>query len=166
MEINEVYNNIKKWSENIEEIVYLSENLKGKEYIKNYKLKDIQHIDKFVRKCERCGKDFIPNPNFKKYQKYCDIHCRNQATRINRYEIKLDERQRPVDLLRKTIYERKYRARRDNLEIDIAGYNLILKRLSTLVKSRWKMTKEEYEKQLTDLQYDYDTLVRKGKGSI
>ena len=41
MEINEVYNNIKKWAENIEEIVYLSENLKGKEYIKNYKLKDI-----------------------------------------------------------------------------------------------------------------------------
>ena len=166
MEINEVYNNIKKWAENIEEIVYLSENLKGKEYIKDYKLKDIQCIDKLVRKCARCGKDFIPNPNFKKYQKYCDIHCRNQATRDNRYEIKLDERQRPVDLLRKTIYERKYRARRDGIEIDIAGYNSILRRLSTLVKSRWKMTKEEYEKQLSDLQYDYDTLVQKGKGSI
>ena len=154
-----------KRAADIQQILSLT-NIKGANYLLEYKLIDFMQILSLVKKCPKCNEYFFPNPTTKRLQVYCGAICRNKATNENKYVKHLDEYQRPVDLLRKNIYERKYRARRDNLEIDIAGYNLILKRLSTLVKSRWKMTKEEYEKQLTDLQYDYDTLVQKGKGSI
>ena len=163
MKNKEVCDSIKRWADNIEQIVCLA-NIKGKEYITNYKVKDLFIIDELLRKCERCGNYFLPNPNFKQYQKYCDIHCRNKATKTHRYELKLDERQRPVDLLRKSIYERKYRARRDNVVIDVDSYNTILKKLSVLVKQRWNITETEYNNKIADLQYEYDTVVQRGKG--
>ena len=163
MEIKQVVNSIKKWSDNIEQIIYLAD-IKGKEHIENYRLKDFQNIYKLMRKCERCGKEFLPHPNFKKWQKYCDIQCRNQATCINRYEIKLDDRQRPVDLLRKSIYERKYRARRDNISIDIDSFDILLKKLTVLVKQRWDLTEQDYNNKITDLYKDYKTIVQRGKG--
>lgn len=162
MNIDKSYEVIINWANDIEQMLYLLD-IKGKQYIKDYKLKDIQQIDKIIRKCERCGKDFLPNPNFKVYQKYCDIHCRNKSTRDHRYDLKLDERQRPVDLLRKTIYERRYRARRDNITINEEGYEAILRKLTLLVKSRWKLSQDEFDKQMEDLQYEYDKLVKDGK---
>lgn len=163
MKIDKSYKVIINWADNIEQMLYLLD-IKGEQYIKDYKLKDIQQIDKLVRKCERCGKDFLPNPNFKTYQKYCDIHCRNKATRESRYNLNLDERQRPVDLLRKAIYERRYRARRDNIPINEEGYEVILRKLTKVVKSRWKLSQDEFDKQMEDLQYEYDKLVEAGKG--
>ena len=166
MEVKDEYVNIRKMAINIEQIVYLLENIKGAEYIKDYKLKDIQNLDKIIKKCKRCGNDFIPNPNFKQHQRFCDIRCRNQSTRAHKYELKLDERQRPIDLLRKAIYERKYRAIRDNVDINIKEYKIILKKLTALVKVRWNMTEKEYNKRLSDLQYKYDQLVKCEKESI
>lgn len=162
MKINEVYDNIEKWAYDIEQITYLI-NIKGKEYIQNYKLRDLQNISKLIKKCERCDKYFIPNPNLKHWQKYCDIKCRNQATRDNSYKIKLDTRQRPIDLLRKTIYERKYRARRDNIDIDLVSYNILLKKLTSLVKHRWSYTEAEFNNKFEDLQYEYITIVQRDR---
>lgn len=159
----ELCNNIKKLSINIEQIIYLAD-IKGKEYVKEYKLIDIQNIDKLLRKCDRCGEYFLPNPNYKKWQKYCDIHCRNLSTKEKRTEIKLDKRQRPIDLLRKSIYEREYRARRENIEIDTEAFSLLLKKLTVLVKQRWNISENEYNRKMTELQEEYDTIVQRGKG--
>ena len=161
-ELNEVFNNVKKLSNNIEQLMYLTD-IKGKEYVKDYKLEDFQNIDKIVKICERCGKWFLPNFNFKQHQKYCDKYCRNEATNENRYKIKLDARQKPIDLLRKAIYETKYRIKRDKKQLDTQGLNAILKSLMILVKHRWEITEEEYNSRLSELQGKYETILQIGR---
>lgn len=164
MELDEVLNNVKKWAINIEQLIYLTDNIKGKEHLKAYKLVDLQQLGTVIKKCERCDNYFIPNPNLKKWQKFCDIHCRNKAVSEGVYQRRLDARQKPIDLLRKSIYERKFRANRDNYEIDMVGYGILLKKLTTLSKTRWNMTDKEFKKKMDDLHYEYDTLVRIGRG--
>lgn len=163
MEMSNVYDNIIKWGVSIEQLIYLVEDIKGKEYIQNYKLKDIQHIDNIIKKCERCGKYFIPNPNFKKHQKFCDKRCRNQATRDHKYILNLDEKQRQVDLLRKSIYERKYRARRDDSNISMDKYDILLKKLKVLVKSRFDYSKDEYDNMMYEFYKEYNRIVKEDK---
>lgn len=161
-EMNEVFNNVKKISNSIEQLIYLTD-IKGKEYVKNYKLEDFQNIDKLAKICERCGKWFLPNFNFKQHQKYCDKYCRNEATNENRYKIKLDARQKPIDLLRKAIYETRYRAKRDGNQLDLQGLNAILKNLSILIKHRWELSEDEYRNRLSNLQEKYATILQIGR---
>jgi len=148
----------------IEKLIF-STDIKGKDYILEYKLIDLKQLQSIVRKCVRCGEYFIPNPNNKRQQVYCGAICRNQATRKNRYVYHLDEYQRPVDLLRKTIYERKYRAIRDGKYFNIDEYEVILKKLTLLLAKRNKIAKDEYFKEYDELYRQYEIAVKNQKAN-
>lgn len=151
-------------SADIEQLIYLTE-LKGKDYILDYKLRDLRQIQSLIKKCVRCGEYFIPNPNTKRHQVYCGVICRNQATRINRYIYHLDEFQKPVDLLRKQIYERKYRANRDGKYFNLHDYEVILRKLSTLLSQRNKVSKEEYFTLYNLIYKEYEEAVKRQKAN-
>lgn len=162
MNIDKILNAIKEWSINIEQMIELSE-INGKDHIKEYKLKDIQQLDKIIKKCVRCGKYFIPNPNFKQHQIYCDKNCRNISIQQGVYTSKLDDKMRQIDLLRKTIYERKYRVNRDNLDVSLKEYNIILQELKRLSPQRNNISTNVFEEEMQKLREDYHTLVKRDK---
>ena len=163
MDREEIIQMIKQYADDMQKVINNTD-INGNENMQIYTLDDLKHIDKYIKVCERCGKLFIPKVANRTSQKYCDKYCRNQATRTQRYEIKLDKRQRPVDLLRKTIYERKYRARRDNIPLDTTGYDIILKKLQQLVRRRWEISQKEYDTEMSQLHREYDSLVMAQKG--
>lgn len=159
-----VLGDVVKKSRDIEQLMYLI-NLNGIEHIRNYKLADLMRVQSVIKKCVRCGEYFLPNPNFLHHQVYCGIVCRNQASGENRAKYKLDEFQKPVDSLRKAIYERKYRALRDGKYYNAGDYDIILKKLSRLLAKRYKISKEEYFKQYNDLCVRYKEAVKKQKAN-
>lgn len=157
-------NDIIKYATNIEQLIYFLD-VKGKDYAKDYKLDTLMNIKSVLKKCVRCGQYFLPNPNTLNHQIYCGIACRNQATRDIRYKYKLDEYQKPVDLLRKQIYERKYRANRDGKYFNQEDYNIILRKLSILLSKRNVISKNEFFKQYSDLYTEYREAVKKQKAN-
>ena len=148
-------------SRDIEQLIYLT-NLNGVEHIRNYKLADIMRIQSLIKKCVYCGEYFLPNSTAINRQVYCNIFCKNRDTNECRYK-NLDEFQKPVDALRKSIYERRYRAKKNNKYFNSSDYNLILKKLSRLLAKRNKISKEEYFKQYNELYLSYREAVKKQK---
>lgn len=139
-------------------------NLLGKENLIEYKFYDMQQLDKIIRKCNRCGKYFVPKLNNRNTQKFCDIECRNQSTNEHKFVLKLDKYQRPVDLLRKAMYERIYRAKRDNKKLACAKeYDEILLKLRQLVKKRKKISDKEYFKEFKELKKQYYEVTKSTK---
>ena len=160
MEVNEICTNIKKWAQDIEQYVYLLD-AKGVAHLKNYKLADLQEIDKYIKVCIRCGSTFVPNYNYRQWQIYCCKQCRDTATRDNKFILKLDKEQKAVDLLRKSIYERRYRAKRDNKAFNEQAFSILQKKLSILVKQRKTMKSKQFYNELDTLYDEYYRLTGK-----
>lgn len=157
--------NIKQLAEKIEYIISNTD-IKCKGNIAEYKLSDLQNIDTVIKQCKSCKKYFIPSFYYKNHQQYCTVTCRDTQTTIKKYQSKLDERQRPIDLLRKTIYERKYRTIRDNKLYKEEDYNVLLLRLKALNKKRWELSEKEYNSTLEDVHINYLEIVAKEKGQL
>lgn len=150
---------VTKRATDIHQILNLT-NIKGENYLLEYKLIDLLQIQSLVKKCPKCGEYFFPNPTTKRLQVYCGAVCRNVATNEHKYVKHLDKYQRPVDLLRKNIYERRYRANRDDKYFNEADYLAVLRRLKVLVKEKKYMSDEEYFNKLDDITRDYETAVK------
>ena len=131
-------------------------------YLYEYKILELKNICSIIKECPRCKKYFIPAYSNIVNQIYCDKKCRNVITRQHRYEIKLDKYQKPVDMLRKTIYERRYRFRRDNITVDETPYVAILKKLTALRKLSKVIPEQEFFNKLNQLREEYIQISRKG----
>ena len=158
----DVLSDVVKRATDIQQILSLT-NIKGANYLLEYKLIDFMQILSLVKKCPKCNEYFFPNPTTKRLQVYCGAICRNKATNENKYVKHLDEYQRPVDLLRKNIYERRYRAQRDGKYFNEADYQAVLKRLKALVKQKDLMSRDEYFNKLDDITKDYELAVKAQK---
>lgn len=124
-----------------------------------YRLKDFLQLDTVIRKCTRCGKLFVPKLGSIGIQQYCSDDCRYNSTLETRKIIKQDEKYHKIDSLRKLIYEKKYRAKRDNkpLKENISiAYEEILKDLKHLTRIRNKIPTKQFNK-------EYDILYAKYK---
>lgn len=154
--------NIESTAKNLDQLIILT-NIRGAENILDYKLKDVARVTKFLRKCQRCGEYFLPVYVNRSTQVFCGKGCRNYSTREHKFELHLDEYQRPLDLLRKNIYERKYRANRDNLKYNSAEFEMILKKISILLKTRKQVTREIYFDKVNKLYDEFYSVVEKDK---
>lgn len=128
------------------------------ENIIEYKYKDLFNLSKVVKVCPRCNKQFIPNYNSRNTQMYCGDDCRYNSTQETRKELHFDDRYRKIDNLRKLIYEKKYRARRDNKHIsdDMTDtYEVILLECKSLVKDRKKIKYYEFNQRYNTLMQLY-----------
>lgn len=128
------------------------------ENIIEYKYKDLFNLNKIVKVCPRCNKQFIPNYNSRNTQMYCGDDCRYNSTQETRKELHFDDRYRKIDNLRKLIYEKKYRARRDNKHIsdDMTDtYEVILLECKSLVKDRKKIKYYEFNQRYNTLMQLY-----------
>lgn len=158
----EIIGRIHELTDTIDTALGLLLRVNGKQNIKEYKYLDLLCLDKYIKTCARCGKQFIPNYNTRNIQIYCDINCRYEATSEKRYNYKLDKYHRPVDLLRKAIYERIYRANKLNKPIqNYDGLQEILKDLTALLKKRQLVTDEEYFKEFAQIKEQYNKLTHK-----
>ena len=154
------YARIKELADEISNIIN-GWNIIGKENLIEYRFYDMQCLDKIIRKCNRCGKQFVPKLNNRNTQKFCGIECRNQSTNEHKFVLKLDKYQRPVDLLRKSMYERIYRAKRDNKKLPCAkDYEKILFKLRMLIKKRGKISDKEYFKEFAELKKQYNEITK------
>lgn len=139
--INILLNGVNKHIQNIEAI--------NKQNIYDYKYKDLLDVEQILKVCPRCMKVFVPAYNSKNTQIYCSDDCRYNSTQDTRKELKRDRRYDKIDNLRKLIYERKYRARRDNKNIkenDLENFEIILLECKSLVKDRKKIPYYEFNK--------------------
>lgn len=126
----------------------------NKQNIYDYKYKDLLNVDQILKVCPRCMKVFVPAYNSKNTQIYCSDDCRYNSTQDTRKELKRDTRYDKIDNLRKLIYERKYRARRDKKNInkdEIEGYEIILLECKSLVKDRKKISYYEFNQRYNTL---------------
>lgn len=128
------------------------------ENIIEYKYKDLFDIKKVVKECPRCNKKFIPNYSSRNTQIFCSDDCRYNSTQETRKVYKQDDRYNKIDNLRKLIYERKYRARRDKKQMnkdELDGYEVILLECKSLVKDRKKITYYEFNQRYNTLMQLY-----------
>lgn len=128
------------------------------ENIIEYKYKDLFNVKNIVKVCPRCGKVFVPNYNSRNTQIYCGDDCRYNSTQDTRKELYFDDRYRKIDNLRKLIYEKKYRAKRDNKQLtsDVEkGFEQILGGCKRLTKDRKKITLYEFTKRYDKLMQQY-----------
>lgn len=126
----------------------------NKQNIYDYKYKDLLNVDQILKVCPRCMKVFVPAYNSKNTQIYCSDDCRYNSTQDTRKELKRDTRYDKIDNLRKLIYERKYRARRDKKNMnkdEIEGYEIILLECKSLVKDRKKISYYEFNQRYNTL---------------
>ena len=126
------------------------------ENIIEYKYKDLFDLKKIIKVCPRCNKQFVPNYGCRNTQIYCGDDCRYNSTQDTRKELKRDRRYDKIDNLRKLIYERKYRVRRDSKQInkdELDNYEIILLECKSLVKDRKKIPYYEFNKR-------YETLIQ------
>ena len=79
------------------------------ENIIEYKYKDLFNLEKIVKVCPRCNKQFIPSYNCRNVQQFCGDDCRYNSTQDTRKVMKQDGRYKKIDNLRKLIYEKKYK---------------------------------------------------------
>lgn len=136
-------------------------NIQGAENLIKYSCADLMHLEDFIHECSRCGMNFISKRSFKTAQIFCSADCRYNSTRADRKDKRMDKYERPVDLLRKTIYERMYRARRDGIDMPNADeIRLILTQLKVLRRKRNKMEYGEYLQQCVLLRDKYKTLIK------
>lgn len=128
------------------------------ENIIEYKYKDLFNIQKIVKVCPRCNKQFIPNYNSRNVQQFCGDDCRYNSTQDTRKVMKQDGRYKKIDNLRKLIYEKKYRARRDKKNInedELDTYEVILLECKSLVKDRKKIQYYEFNQRYNTLMQLY-----------
>lgn len=121
----------------------------NKQNIYDYKYRDLLNVDKILKVCPRCGNIFVPAYNSKNTQIYCSDDCRYNSTQDTRKELKRDTRYDKIDNLRKLIYERKYRAKRDKKSIsqdELDNFDIILLECKSLVKDRKKIPYYEFNK--------------------
>lgn len=126
----------------------------NKQNIYDYKYKDLLNVDQILKVCPRCMKVFVPAYNSRNTQVYCSDDCRYNSTQDTRKEMKQDSRYHKIDNLRKLIYERKYRARRDKKNMnkdEIEGYEIILLECKSLVKDRKKISYYEFNQRYNTL---------------
>ena len=133
-------------------------NAKYKQNLYDYKYKDLLNMNNIIKICLRCNTEFIPNYNSRNTQVYCSDDCRYNSTQDTRKELKQDSRYDRIDNLRKLIYERKYRARRDKRKMnkdEIEGYEIILLECKSLVKDRKKISYYEFNQRYNTLMQLY-----------
>ena len=126
----------------------------NKQNIYDYKYKDLLNVDQILKVCPRCAKVFVPAYNSKNTQIYCSDDCRYNSTQDTRKELKRDTRYDKIDNLRKLIYERKYRARRDKKSIsqdELDNFDIILLECKSLVKDRKKISYYEFNQRYNTL---------------
>lgn len=129
-----------------------------KDNLLEYKYKDLYNIESLVRVCPRCNKVFIPRYVTKSSQQYCTDDCRYNSTQATRKVLKQDARYKKIDNLRKLIYERKYRARRDNIPLTQNINNIfegILDELKSLTSKRKYLSEQEFDKIYNELHTRY-----------
>lgn len=128
------------------------------ENIIEYKYKDLFNLEKIVKVCPRCNKQFIPSYNCRNVQQFCGDDCRYNSTQDTRKVMKQDGRYKKIDNLRKLIYEKKYRARRDNKNLNednLDTYEVILLECKSLVKDRKKIQYYEFNQRYNTLMQLY-----------
>ena len=126
----------------------------NKENLYEYRYKDLQNMNAIIRRCARCNREFIPNMRMQNTQIYCGDDCRYNSTVTTRKVLKQDSRYKQIDNLRKLIYERQYRARKDNKPIsDIENkvFKSILNDIKKLTKDRKCITEYEFNKRYNNL---------------
>ena len=143
----------------IEQILKLT-NMKGIQYLPDYKLDDLKKIQSLVRKCVICHEYYLPNPVTKRLQVYCSPKCRNTVIKSSSVS-NLDKYKRPLDLIRKNIYIRRYRAQKDNKYFNEAEYSAILKRIQVLLKNQKYLSDDEYFKQIDDITDAYELAIKR-----
>lgn len=159
MEIEKKSNCIRTLMNKINECVN-DLNKDGILYIENiieYKYKDLFNIEKIIRECHRCNKKFIPKYNTRNTQIYCCDDCRYNSTQETRKVIKQDGRYKKIDRLRKLIYEKRYRANKENKPLKESieqEYINILMDCRHLSTKRKHLTQYEFNK-------TYDELMRR-----
>lgn len=144
--LNEIY-------KNIDDI-----DMDNKHNIKEYKLIDLENIDDIVKKCEKCGKLYIPKYYNKVYQKYCSKECLNKSTKEKRYVHNSDERYKVINNLRKLIYEKKYTAKKYNKPLSIElekQLNSLLLDLKQVSKTRKNLNDDEFRLKIEQIYTTY-----------
>lgn len=141
---------------------YVSQlDIQGKENFDYYYYKDIAEIDKLVKTCKRCGKQFFPSINFKHHQKFCNDACRYYTTLDTAKKKRLDYKERQIDLLRKTIYQYRYQCNRDNITLsktELKTIDYILNQLKTLRQNRENYTRKELANKVDELKTIYHNI--------
>lgn len=123
-----------------------------------YRLKDFLDIENIIKPCARCDRLFVPKFVSVGKQIYCGDDCRYNSTATNRKQIKQDNRYKKIDNLRKLIYERKYRAKKDNKEIPqtrLDVYNQILIGLKDLTRKRKHITLSQFNSKYNEIYTKY-----------
>ena len=127
--------------------------------LNEYHYKDLIHIDEYIKTCKRCGKYFFPSLNGKVHQKFCGDACRyNTTLETAKKKKKMDYKYRQIDLLRKVIYEYRYRCLRDNIKWSLnerITFERILVELTQLRKDKDNYGKREFDKIITELKTQY-----------
>lgn len=122
----------------------------------------ISDIDKLAfKKCKRCNKLFIVSYN-NTNQCYCSDDCRYGSTKSTRKtRLNEDIKFRAIDNLRKTIYERKYRAKLDNKPLkNIKLLDQILIELKHLQKEKYYLDCETFNICIENLRMAYKKAVK------
>lgn len=133
--------------------------VQDKHNFNEYRYIDMVHLEDYIRPCKRCGKYFFPKLNGKHHQKFCGDACRYNTTLETAKRIKkMDYKYRQIDLLRKVIYEYRYRCNRDCIKWSLEEkvvYERILVELSHLRRHRNDYNKREFDKIIGNLKSQY-----------
>lgn len=134
--------------------------INNKEYIYDYKLSDIVDTNNIIRKCRTCGKEFVPSNKTRGSQCFCGDECRYYSTKEHKHTLKQDARYIKIDNLRKLIYERRYRAKRDGKEITQEQskiFDYVIAELKKLTHTRNQISLYEFNKRYNELAELYST---------
>lgn len=133
-------------------------NIETKDNLLEYKYKDLYDIKSLVRVCSRCNKVFIPKYSAKSTQQFCTDDCRYNSTQATRKQLKQDARYKMIDNLRKLIYERRYRARRDRQPLTShteSEFDSILEDLKSLTTQRKYISEDIFAEKYKKLHTRY-----------
>ena len=133
--------------------------IQDKHNLYEYHYEDLTHLEDFIRPCKRCGKYYFPKLNGKNHQKFCGDACRyNTTLETAKKKKKLDYKYRQIDLLRKVIYEYRYRCQRDNIKWTLEEkitYERILVELTNLRQHKDEYNKRDFDKVINVLKSQY-----------